>query len=117
MSYRDSCEHGYDRGFGCEVCQAERDRLKQIDATFREKFESLAKKAAAKESAELTRLRNIEAKASAYLKALAVISDINDRGRDDSGKRDTPSYAQWLVADCAYTEAREDLRRALEDKA
>jgi hypothetical protein len=50
---------------------------------------------------------------SAYLQALDTISDANDRGRDDSGKRPTDTYAQWLGKDCAYTEALAALRAAL----
>lgn len=48
-----------------------------------------------------------------YLAALARISELNDRGIDDSGKRDTPSYAQWLGADCAYTAALDELKAAV----
>lgn len=48
-----------------------------------------------------------------YLKALDAISDANDRGMDDRGKRDTPSFRQWLSLDCAYTEQLERLRRAV----
>lgn len=48
-----------------------------------------------------------------YLAALDVICDITDRGQDDSGKRDTPAYREWLAADCAYTEALAALRRAV----
>ena len=46
-----------------------------------------------------------------YLAALSVMQDMADRGQDDSGKRESPSYAQWLAADCRYTEALDCLKK------
>ncbi len=45
-----------------------------------------------------------------YFTALDKMQDYSERGQDDSGKRDTPSYPQWLIADCEYTEAMAELR-------
>ncbi len=47
---------------------------------------------------------------SRYFAALDKMQDYSERGQDDSGKRDTPSYPQWLIADCEYTEAMAELR-------
>ena len=41
----------------------------------------------------------------AFLKAHNMMADLTDRGQDDLGMRDTPSYRDWLAGDCVYTEA------------
>lgn len=59
-------------------------------------------------------MTDLKTAAKAYLVALARISDLNDRGIDGSGNRKT-SYGEWLAADCAYTQALEELRAAVKE--
>jgi hypothetical protein len=85
---RDECEHGSLRR-SCEICQLQA-RVAELEAQL--------------------------ALARAFLKAHDVMADMADRGQDDSGKRDTPSYRDWMAADCRYQEAVDAFRKAAEDR-
>lgn len=47
-----------------------------------------------------------------YLRARDTIADMGDRGQDDSGERESPSFRAWCAADCEYNEALDSLREA-----
>lgn len=61
----------------------------------------------------MVKVKNLRAAVLAYLIARDEIADLNDRGIDDSGKRDTPSFGQWIAAECRYTEALDNLKAAV----